>query len=151
MLVIYGQVERKPRVTEHLLKPPLTFMVGGGFCRIMDECRDEARTVVHSSKGIPMNNITIGRYKPSQHLHTFNVELGGEVAQAAVDISYLLDGWIEGTRDDGSTWLMFLDASGNPTVFYARRAEDGGVQSEPIRLDGEQDGSRWMNRSLWPV
>lgn len=60
-----------------------------------------------------MRNVTIGRYN-------------GTPAS--------WDGWIEGTRDDGSTWIMFLDAGGSPQVFWARRDEGGGVIGSPVDL-----------------
>lgn len=75
-------------------------------------------------KGIPMQNITIGRYKP----------FAGAIPEGSTDVADLYDGWIEGTRDDGSTWIMWLDATGNPEVFWARRDDDGGVVGDPIDL-----------------
>lgn len=60
-----------------------------------------------------MQNVTIGRYN-------------GTPAN--------WDGWIEGTRDDGSRWIMYLDAEGSPEVFWAHRDEDGGVQGLPVAL-----------------
>lgn len=43
-------------------------------------------------------------------------------------------GLIEGERDDGSTWIMFLDQNGSPQLFWGLRDEDGGVVGDPIRL-----------------
>ena len=71
-----------------------------------------------------MNNITIGRYKPYQ----------GEMPEGCTDIADECDGWIEGVRDDGSTWILFLDATGSPTLFWAKRDEGGGVEGDPIDL-----------------
>jgi hypothetical protein len=71
-----------------------------------------------------MQNVTIGRYKP----------FPGEVPEGATDVAEIYDGWIEGTRDDGSTWIMWLDANGNPECFWPRRAADGGVEGEPVDL-----------------
>lgn len=69
-----------------------------------------------------MQRITIGRYKaPSDELP--------EGVHAASEFH---DGWIEGIRDDGTSWIMWLDANGNPEVFYANRDEDGGVDDESM-------------------
>ncbi|WP_131828895.1 hypothetical protein [Mycolicibacterium conceptionense] len=43
-------------------------------------------------------------------------------------------GYVEGTRDDGSTWVMFLDESGSPAQFYGRREPDGAVVGDPVVL-----------------
>lgn len=43
-------------------------------------------------------------------------------------------GLVEGTRDDGSTWIMWLDAAGSPEVFWGRRDELGGVEGEAVML-----------------
>ena len=76
-----------------------------------------------------MQRITIGRYKPTP---------GGPFCDLPVAVESegetIFDGWIEGMRDDGSTWIMFLDSTGDPTVFYPQREEDGGVIGEPINL-----------------
>ena len=64
-----------------------------------------------------MQRITVGRYKDD--------DTASEYA-----------GWLEGVRDDGTSWIMWLDGEGNPTVFWPRRAEDGGVVGEPITLTG---------------
>lgn len=81
-----------------------------------------------------MQNITIGRYKPWPTPLPPNVE----------DTADHFDGWIEGVRDDGSTWIMFLDAHGSPQVFWAdREPEDGdypgGVVGDPIDLSRPED------------
>lgn len=34
-------------------------------------------------------------------------------------------GLVEGERDDGSTWIMWLDDSGSPAVYFAHRGEGG--------------------------
>lgn len=49
------------------------------------------------------------------------------------------DGWpysglIEGSRDDGSRWIMWLDERGSPALFYANRDEYGGVVGDPVAL-----------------
>ncbi len=86
-----------------------------------------------------MNNITIGRYKPSQHLHAATVQLGDNATNVVVDIASLYDGWIEGVRDDGTTWIMFPDAHGSPQVFWADRDESGGVDGEGVDLSRPSD------------
>lgn len=43
-------------------------------------------------------------------------------------------GYVEGTRDDGSTWIMFLDSEGSPAQFYGRREEAGAVVGDPVAL-----------------
>ena len=86
-----------------------------------------------------MQNITIGRYKPTPGGPFVDLPVPVEndgLVVSTTDVSAYFDGWIEGTRDDGSTWIMWLDASGNPTVYYGRRAADGGVEGEPIDLTG---------------
>lgn len=74
-----------------------------------------------------MQRITIGRYKPTRTLAT--VDLGDHGA-TAIDVADIYDGWVEGVRDDGTSWIMWLDANGNPTVFYGKRDEDGGVDDD---------------------
>lgn len=71
-----------------------------------------------------MQNITIGRYKP----------FPGGAPEGSTDVAELYDGWIEGVRDDGSTWIMFLDAHGNPECYWARRDEGGGVEGDAVDL-----------------
>lgn len=46
-------------------------------------------------------------------------------------------GLVEGVRDDGSTWIMWLDEQGNPTLFWGKRDEGGGVIGDPIDLTTE--------------
>ncbi|MCX8559749.1 hypothetical protein OS122_02400 [Mycolicibacterium mucogenicum] len=80
-----------------------------------------------------MQNITIGRYG----------KIPADVPRQAgvTPVQDLFDGWIEGVRDDGTTWIMWLDAHGSPTAFYAERDEDGGVASEPVNLARKVDGT----------
>ncbi|XAL85095.1 hypothetical protein RSPPQCQH_CDS0044 [Mycolicibacterium phage phi1_186001] len=85
-----------------------------------------------------MQNITIGRYKPAQ-VHA-NIECFDGKPPVVLDVADLFDGWIEGIRDDGSSWIMWLDSKGNPCVFYPNRDEDGGVIGDGIRL-GDNDDS----------
>ena len=79
-------------------------------------------------KAKPMQRITIGRYKSDDN----NLDLG--VGTIAVPVSAIFDGWVEGIRDDGSSWIMWIDATGNPLVFYGGREDDGGVVGEPVVL-----------------
>lgn len=46
----------------------------------------------------------------------------------------LYSGLIEGEREDGSTWIMFLDRDGSPQVYWAQRSADGGVLGDPVML-----------------
>jgi hypothetical protein len=43
-------------------------------------------------------------------------------------------GWVEGVRDDGSKWIMYIDENGSPTEFYGERDESGAIVGEPIDL-----------------
>jgi len=72
-----------------------------------------------------MKRITIGRYQHQQG------ELPDEGVTAVADV---FAGWIEGVRDDGTTWIMWLDAAGSPEQFWGRRDEDGGIEGEPVDL-----------------
>lgn len=74
-----------------------------------------------------MRSITIGRYdRAAKH--------GLTVAQGSIDIPNIYAGWIEGIRDDGTTWIMWLDAKGSPECFWGQRDPDGGVDGDPILL-----------------
>jgi hypothetical protein len=46
-------------------------------------------------------------------------------------------GLIEGTRDDGSRWIMWLDKAGSPALFWPYRDDDGAVVGDPIVLTAE--------------
>ncbi|MGW4718853.1 hypothetical protein [Nocardia sp. NPDC004260] len=76
---------------------------------------------------IPVQNITIGRYKPAPTHPPFD---GANV----VDIADHFAGWIEGIRDDGSSWIMYLDAAGSPLCFWAHREPDGAAIGDAIDL-----------------
>lgn len=78
-----------------------------------------------------MQNITIGRYKRFELTGSEQAALGGGTFR---DVADDYDGWIEGTRDDGSNWIMWLDAQGSPGYFWAQRDPDGGVIGDPVRL-----------------
>ncbi len=43
-------------------------------------------------------------------------------------------GYIEGTRDDGTTWIMFMDEAGSPALFWPTREQTGAVVGDPIKL-----------------
>lgn len=62
-----------------------------------------------------MQNITIGRYE--------HESIAREYA-----------GWIEGIRNDGSTWIIWLDESGSPTQYFAHRDVGGGIKGEAVAL-----------------
>ena len=59
-----------------------------------------------------MSNITIGRY-----------------GHESITKDYA--GWIEPADQ---SWIIFLDADGRPSVYYAERDSSGGVTSEPVML-----------------
>jgi len=46
-------------------------------------------------------------------------------------------GLIEGETDDGSQWIMYIDAEGRPEVFWPKRDQLGGVEDGGINLRGE--------------
>ena len=75
-----------------------------------------------------MYNISIGRYDDTVG-RVHRDETG-----AIERIERTHAGWIEGTRDDGSTWIMFLDAAGSPETYWGRRDEGGGVIGDGISL-----------------
>lgn len=75
-----------------------------------------------------MQNITIGRYSDREGI----VHRDEDGAIARIEKTHA--GWIEGIRDDGSTWIMWLDAEGGPCVYWGRREPDGGVIGEGIPL-----------------
>lgn len=76
-----------------------------------------------------MQNITIGRYQSGDFAH-----LQTEDGTPADTIAAHFAGWIEGVRDDGTTWIMYLDAAGSPEIYWARRDSDGGVIGDGIPL-----------------
>ncbi|AHH20825.1 hypothetical protein NONO_c60490 [Nocardia nova SH22a] len=81
-----------------------------------------------------MHNITIGRYNGAEGTATRVRcdERGNELSRESFKAHA---GWIEGVRDDGSTWIMYLDGSGSPECFWPRRESDGAVIGDPVRLD----------------
>ncbi|WP_405137551.1 hypothetical protein [Nocardia sp. NBC_01388] len=75
-----------------------------------------------------MQNISIGRYSDNEGI----VHRGESGEIERIEKNYA--GWIEGARDDGSTWIMWLDAHGNPECYWGRRDADGGVIGDPVLL-----------------
>ncbi len=63
-----------------------------------------------------MSNITIGRYTASAIMRN------------------AWSGWIEGTSEDGRSWILFLGAADHPDLYFGHRDETGGVLGEPIVL-----------------
>jgi len=43
-------------------------------------------------------------------------------------------GLIEGTADDDRSWIMFLDETGMPAVYWSQRDETGGVVGGGVDL-----------------
>lgn len=80
-----------------------------------------------------MQNITIGRYKQDEgvftrvHHDADGVEIGREQVKAYA-------GWVEGVRDDGTSWIMWLDASGGPECYWGRREPGGAVVGDSVSL-----------------
>ena len=85
-----------------------------------------------------MQNITIGRYRPTPGGPFVDLPVAVSDPEGTVvsttDISAHFDGWIEGVRDDGTTWIMWLDANGNPVAFFPQRDESGAVIGDPVSL-----------------
>lgn len=79
-----------------------------------------------------MQNITIGRYAPEEGKITRVHYDGDTEVRRSVDKAYA--GWIEGIRDDGSTWILWLDDKGGPVSYWGRREESGAVIGGPIDL-----------------
>ncbi len=76
-----------------------------------------------------MKKITIGRYG---EVPEALLKKRPDLRDSYVDIAGA--GWIEGERDDGTSWIMFLETDGSPVVFWGRRDEDGGVIGDGILL-----------------
>lgn len=47
-------------------------------------------------------------------------------------------GCLEGEADDGSTWVLYLDAAGRPASYWPERDASGAVLGEPIPLLTEE-------------
>lgn len=43
-------------------------------------------------------------------------------------------GWIKGTRDDGTKWMLLIDEDGSPAEFYGTFDESGLPLVDPIDL-----------------
>ena len=75
-----------------------------------------------------MQRITIGRYRDMP------ADVPRPADPALAPARDLYAGWIEGTRDDGSDWVLFLDKNGSPVALWQNRAEDGSVIGDPVVL-----------------
>lgn len=75
-----------------------------------------------------MQRVTIGRYG------TIPADIPRPADPALTPAQDMYAGWIEGVRDDGTEWVMFLDKDGGPECYWARRAGDGGVLGDPVNL-----------------
>lgn len=75
-----------------------------------------------------MQRITIGRYRDMP------ADIPRPADPALAPAQDLYAGWIEGVRDDGTEWVLFLDKVGSPAVFWPRRAEDGSVIGDPVAV-----------------
>lgn len=74
-----------------------------------------------------MQNITIGRYN----------QVPDDVARPADGPEFAQDrwaGWIEGQRDDGTTWILWLNHEGSPEVYWPAREPSGAVIGDPVKL-----------------
>lgn len=80
-----------------------------------------------------MNRISVERYRSSD-LCSVSVDGGPE---SVVPVVEEFAGLVEGVRDDGTTWVMFLDAAGSPLVFWSERGESGEVVGDPVSLQPE--------------
>ena len=67
-----------------------------------------------------MQNITISRY-PAEHAK--NLETGKGFS-----------GDISGEDDNGRRWIMWLDETGRPIVFFGNREADGAVLEPRVHL-----------------
>lgn len=78
-----------------------------------------------------MQRISIERYTRDQ---SCTVDQHDGTAPEVRPLSDEFAGVIEGVRDDGSRWIMYLDAAGSPLVFWSARDETGMVVGQPISL-----------------
>lgn len=60
-----------------------------------------------------MSNITIGRY--------------GDGVNG-------WSGWVEGTDASGQRWIMYLDDTGRPSLYWSTREPSGAVVGAPVEL-----------------
>lgn len=91
-----------------------------------------------------MQRITISRYNSNHAIDTECEVTDDDGTPKLVDITEHYSGVIEGERDNGTTWLMFVDAHGSPELFWSENTPTsvdadgnitgGGVIGEPIIL-----------------
>lgn len=81
-----------------------------------------------------MQNITIGRYGPGEAVF-YRVDLDTDGNETSRTPIHAFAGWVEGVRNDGSTWRMDLDEHGCPDYFWAQCDPGGGVMGDPIVLE----------------
>jgi hypothetical protein len=60
-----------------------------------------------------MQNLTVGRY-----------------IEPAIKTTY--QGWIE---PEDRSWIIFLDAEGQPVMYWRERGDDGSVIGDPVILE----------------
>lgn len=72
-----------------------------------------------------MSNITIGRYDGCSQTLPDGIER---------PLTETWAGWVEGEANDGSSWIVYLDAAGRPALYWPQREESGAVVGEPVRL-----------------
>lgn len=82
-----------------------------------------------------MQRITIGRYNKA----IAELPVIGQIAELLC-IEELISGWIEGVRDDGTEWIMWIDAAGSPAFYWPTRDESGSVIGDPIDLAPSSTG-----------
>ncbi|CAA0134561.1 Uncharacterised protein [Mycolicibacterium vanbaalenii] len=79
-----------------------------------------------------MQRVTIGRYR----------EIPADIPRQEnfVPAQDAYSGWIEGVRDDGTEWILFLDSEGSPSVYWPNREarsvepDGGAVVGDPVFL-----------------
>ena len=74
-----------------------------------------------------MRRISIERYKATE---PYSLPDGTPVTS----ITDWFSGLVEGERDDGTTWIMWLDDKGSPALFWGDRDPSGAVIGDPILL-----------------
>lgn len=92
-----------------------------------------------------MNRVTISRFTPGSDMvkNSSCVLTDDDGTEHVEKIEDHYSAVIEGERNDGSRWIMFVDADGSPELFWSERDPDqivdgvqigGGVIGEPINL-----------------
>lgn len=81
-----------------------------------------------------MQNISITRYRDNEAIATriHHDDEGNEISREDFKAHA---GRIEGTRDDGTRWVMHLDAEGNPQTYWDRLDANGVVGGNMIDLE----------------